>query len=88
MGHHLLFPFQLKYNPGKKAPEILNHSSNPLKQATKNTWVESKNKKLSWSAFQTLHIVVVNRMGCPGRPSDKKGRESSKEGRKRHSRTA
>ena len=90
MGPHLFFPFEVKYlyNQGNKPPEILNHSSNPLKHATENTWVESKNEKLSWSAFQTLHIVVVNRMGCAGRPSDKKGRESSKEGRKRHSRTA
>ena len=89
MGHHLFFPFEVKYNLGKKPPEILNHSSNALKQATEKTWVESKNEKLSWWAFQTLHIVmVVNRMGCAGRPSDKKGRESSKAGRKRHSRTA
>ena len=80
MGHHLFFPFEAKYNQGKKIPEILNHSSNPLKQATENTWVESKNEKLTWWAFQTLHIVVVNRMGCAGRPSDKKG---IKQGRKK-----
>ena len=45
MGHHLFFPFEVKYNQGKKPPEILNHSSNPLKHATENTWVESKNEK-------------------------------------------